>query len=328
MRFALACAFAASWIGAPAPAQEPYRLGPDSEPHQGVPQGQLIGPTALTSKIYPDTTRDYWIYVPAQYDASKPASLMVFFDGHAFIGPKGDFRIPTVFDNLIYRREMPVTIAVFINPGHTAAQKEATDADWGDGSTNRRVEYNALDDKYSKLIVDELLPAVKAKYNISDDPNQHAIAGSSSGAICAFTVAWHRPDAFHKVVSTIGSFTNIMGGHAYPDIIRAAEAKPIRIFLQDGANDNRGVRRGGNYDPKWDWYAQNRKMVEALTAKKYDVDYCWGVGGHSGKHGGSIMPEMLRWLWRDHPRPDDPKDPKDRGVLVPAGEPKAAAPAQ
>src|SRR5262249_10912596 len=159
----------------------------DSEPHEGVPQGKVIGPTALKSSVYPNTTRDFWLYVPAQYDASRPACLMIFFDGHAYVGLKGTYRIPYVFDNLIYRREMPVTIVVPINPGHTSEQKEATDADWGDRTTNRRVEYNALDDKYSKLVVDELLPVLKKEYNISDDPENRAISGASSGAICAFT---------------------------------------------------------------------------------------------------------------------------------------------
>ena len=308
-----------------APPDDVYRLGPDSEPHEGVPQGKVIGPTALTSNVYPGTTRDYWIYVPAQYDASRPACLMVFFDGHAYVGLKGSYRIPYVFDNLIYRREMPVTIGVFINPGHGPDQKEATDADWGDGSTNRRVEYNALDDKYSKLIVDELLPVLNKQYNISTDPECRAISGASSGAICAFTVAWHRPDQFRKVISTIGSFTNIMGGHVYPDLIRKSDPRPIRIFLQDGVNDNRGIRRGGNYDPTRDWHAQNIKMVEALAEKKYDVNYTWGIGTHSSKQGGAIMPEMLRWLWRDYPRKDDPKDPSNRALLVPDDAKPASA---
>ena len=159
-----------------APPDDTYRLGPDSEPHEGVPHGKVIGPTALPSKVYPNTTRNYWVYVPAHYDASKPACLMIFFDGHAYVGQKGNYRIPYVFDNLIYHREMPVTIGVFINPGHTATQKEASDSDWGDGTTNRRVEYNALNDKYSKLIVDELLPVLKKDYKISDDPENRAVA--------------------------------------------------------------------------------------------------------------------------------------------------------
>jgi len=308
-----------------APPDDAYRLGPDSEPQEGVPQGKVIGPSALPSNVYPNTTRDYWVYVPAQYDASKPACLMVFFDGHAYVGLKGNYRIPHVFDNLIYRREMPVTIGVFINPGHGADQNEASDADWGDRTTNRRVEYNALDDKYSKLIVDELLPVLRKEFNISNDPESRAISGASSGAICAFTVAWHRPDQFRKVISTIGSFTNIMGGHVYPGLIRQSDRKPIRIFLQDGVNDNRGLRRDGNYDPTRDWHAQNIKMVEALTEKEYDVNYVWGIGTHSNKQGGAIMPEMLRWLWRDYPRKDDPKDPSNRSLLVPDDATKAAS---
>ena len=305
--------------GLAASIDDVYLLGPDSAPHPGVPQGKVIGPATLASSVFPDTTRNYWVYVPAQYHASRPACLMIFQDGHAFVSLSGDYRIPYVFDNLIYRREMPVTIGVFINPGHTAQQKEASDRDWGDGTTNRRVEYNALSGKYAKLIIDELLAELKKQYNISGNPDDHAIAGASSGAICAFTVAWQRPDEFHKVISTIGSFTNIMGGHIYPDLVRQSEPKPIRVFLQDGVNDNRGMRgRGGDrrYDPNWDWHAQNIRMVQALTEKKYDVNYTWGIGTHSNKQGGAIMPEMLRWLWRDYPRKDDPKDASDRGLFV------------
>ncbi len=310
-------------LAAAGPTDDVYLLGPDSAPHPGVPQGKINGPTTLPSKVYPDTTRNYWVYVPAQYDAAKPACLMIFQDGHAFLGANGSYRIPYVFDNLIYRREMPVTIAVFINPGHTAAQKEASDSDWGDGTTNRRVEYNALDNKYSKLIIDELLPELAKSYTISTNSDDRAIAGASSGAICAFTVAWQRPDQFRKVISTIGSFTNIMGGHVYPDLIRKTEHRPIRVFLQDGLNDNRGTRGKGKdvkYDPAWDWHAQNIKMAEALTEKNYDLNYTWGLGTHSNKQGGAIMPEMLRWLWRDYPRVDDPHDAKDRSFLVPAND--------
>lgn len=317
-------------IAVAAPTDDVYKLGPDSEQQEGVPHGKLVGPLTLASAVYPNTTRNYWVYVPAQYDAAKPACLMIFQDGHAFIGPGGDYRIPNVFDNLIYRREMPVTLGVFINPGRNPDQEEATDKEWGDRTNNRRVEYNALDDKYSRLIIDELLPELRKSYSISDDPNDRAIAGASSGAICAFTVAWQRPDQFRKVISTIGSFTNIMGGHVYPDLVAQSEKKPIRIFLQDGVNDLRGVRGRGEsraYDPKWDWHAQNIKMARALTEKGYDLNYCWGIGTHSNKQGGAMMPEMLRWLWRDYPRPDDPSNDADRTLLTPAIKPADAAPA-
>jgi enterochelin esterase family protein len=317
-RLALHCFAALAGLSlTAAPTDNVYRLGPDSLPQEGVPQGKVIGPLTLPSRVFTNTTRHYWVYVPAQYDPKTPAALMIFQDGHAFVNTNGDYRIPFVFDNLIHRREMPVTLGVFINPGHTPEQKESSSADWGDRINNRPTEYNELNDNYAKLIVDELLPALKRDYNLSDNPEDRAIAGASSGAICAWTVAWHRPDQFRKVISTIGSFTNIRGGHRYPEMVRQTDRKPIRIFLQDGLNDNRGKRRDGTYDPQWDWHTQNRLMVEALTARGYDVNYCWGIGTHSNKQGGAMMPEMLRWLWRDYPRPDNPQDEGNRGLRGP-----------
>jgi enterochelin esterase-like enzyme len=300
-----------------------YKLGPDSMPQEGVPQGKVTEWVQLPSEAYPGTLHDYCVYVPAQYDGRTPASLMIFQDGQAFLRATGDYRVPIVFDNLIYRREMPVTIAVFINPGRRPDQPVASASDWGDRSTNRPQEYNSLDDKYARVIVDELLPVLNKQYKISSKPEDRGIGGASSGAIAAFTVAWHRPDQFSKVLSTIGSFVNLRGGHVYPDRIRETARKPIRIYLQDGANDNRGMRGEGaaaKYNAERDWYAQNRKMVAALTEKGYDVNYSWGIGSHSGKHGGAIFPDMLRWLWRDHPRPDDPLDPSNRGPLEPGAK--------
>jgi enterochelin esterase-like enzyme len=296
---------AASLTGAP--TDDIYKLGPDSLPQAGVPQGKVTAWEQLPSLAYPGTLHDFCVYVPAQYDPAAPASLMIFQDGQAWLRPDGDYRVPVVFDNLIYRREMPVTIAVFINPGRTAEQPEASQNDWGDRSSNRPQEYNALDDKYARVIVDELLPVLKGRYHVSNNPDDRAIGGASSGAIAAFTVAWHRPDQFRKVLSTIGSYTNLRGGHVYPDLIRQTERKPLRIFLQDSVNDNRGIRRQdptAAYNPERDWYAQNRKMAAALTEKDYDLNYTWGIGTHSNKQGGAILPEMLRWLWRDYPRPE------------------------
>jgi enterochelin esterase family protein len=312
-----------------APADDVYVLGPDSEAHPGVPQGKVTAWEKLPSQAYPGTLHDFCVYVPAQYDPSVPASLMIFQDGHAWLNPAGEIRATNVFDNLIYRREMPVTIAVFINPGRRPDQPEATQNEWGDKTTNRPQEYNALDDKYAKVIVDELLPALDGRYNISKNPDDRAIGGASSGAIAAFTVAWQRPGAFHKVLSTIGSFTNIRGGDAYPDLIRAAERKPIRVFLLDGVNDNRGVRHGaasGTYDPRRDWHAQNIRMLAALTEKGYDVNYCWGIGTHNNRQAGADLPDMLRWLWRDYPRVDDPHDAGNRGLFGAGAAPGAAVP--
>ncbi|HEV7867649.1 MAG TPA: alpha/beta hydrolase-fold protein [Chthoniobacteraceae bacterium] len=314
-----------------APTDDVYRLGPDSEQQPGVPQGKVSEWMQLPSEAYPGTLHDYCVYVPAQYDAAKPAALMIFQDGQAWVRTTGDYRTPFVLDNLIYRREIPVMIAVFINPGRKPDQPEASAKEWGDRSSNRPQEYNALDDKYAKVITDELLPVLSKQYNISPNPEDRGIGGASSGAIAAFTVAWHRPDQFRKVLSTIGSFTNIRGGHVYPELIRSTEKKPIRIFLQDGVNDNRGLRGQGEtatYDAERDWHAQNRKMVAALTEKGYDVNFTWGIGTHSNKQSGAILPEMLRWLWRDYPRPDDARDMSNRTLFVPTGAAAAAPAAQ
>ena len=167
------------------------------------------------------------------------------------------------------------------------------------------------------MICDELLPVITKQYNISPDPDMHAIAGTSSGAIAAFTVAWERPDQFHKVLSIVGSFVNLRGGHVYPEKILASDRKPIRAFFVDGVNDNRALR-GNDYDAERDWHLQNVRLVEALTKKGYDVNYTWGIGLHGQKQGGAAMPEMMRWLWRDYPRSYDPHDQVERSFRGPA----------
>jgi enterochelin esterase-like enzyme len=302
-----------------------YKLGPDSLVQEGVPQGKLVGPSVLPCQAYPGTQHTYWVFVPAQYDAAKPASLMIFQDGQAFIDPNGSVRAPNVLNNLIYRHELPVMLAVFINPGRRPDQPEPTPREWGDRTTNRPTEYNSLDDKYARVICDELLPVLSKEYNISQDPNQHGIGGASSGAIAAFTVAWERPDQFRKVLSIVGSFTNLRGGHVYPEKVRENPKKPIRVFFQDGRNDNRGQGRGGNYNPERDWFLQNVRLVQAMEEKGYEVNYAWGIGLHGQKQGGAIMPDMLRWLWRDHGVSTDPNDKVERsfnGVTASSESPK------
>ncbi|MDE3166117.1 MAG: esterase family protein, partial [Acidobacteriota bacterium] len=281
----LACAAAAQPQPAAPALQFPanpdafYHLGPDSLPQEGVPKGEIRGPFTLPSNAYPGTQHTYWVYVPAQYNPKEPASLMVFQDGQAYLAPEGDVRAYNVLDNLIYRRELPVMIAVFINPGRRPDQPEPNLHEWGDRTTNRPTEYNTLDDKYASVVCDELLPAVYKDYNISKDRERHGIGGASSGAIAAFTVAWQRTDQFSKVLSIVGSFTNLRGGDQYPDLIRKSEKKAIRIFLQDGRNDNRALSPdGARYDERRDWFLQNTRMMQALTEKGYDVNYVFGIG--------------------------------------------------
>ena len=217
-------------------AQE-YKLGPDSQRQTGVPQGKVTK-YSWTSKIYPGTTRDYWVYVPAQYKPDTPAATMVFQDGASYVSEDGSWRVPIVFDNLIQRGEMPVTIGVLIDPGVLPSLSPNDPP-----RANRSFEYDAITDRYSRLVLDEILPEVAKSYNLSSDPDQRAIGGSSSGAICAFTVAWQRPDAFHRVLSFVGSYTNLRGGMIYPYLIRATEPKPIRVFSAGRVERSEYLRR-------------------------------------------------------------------------------------
>ena len=295
-----------------------YRLGPDSLPQDGVPKGEIRGPfVLLNSPAYPGTQHTYWVYVPAQYDPKVPAALMVFQDGHAFKDEKGDLRAQNVMDNLIYRHEIPVMLGVFINPGRTPQQPEPPEGGWGDQTVNRPTEYNSLDDRYARVVCEELLPALQKDYNISKDPEMRGIGGSSSGAIAAFTVAWERPNEFRKVLSNVGSFTNLRGGYVYPEKVLESKKKPIRVFLCDGRNDNRALRADGQYDEKRDWFYQNVRLMKALTQKGYDVNYSWGMNLHGQKFGGQIMPDMMRWLWRDAPASTDPKNMTERAFRQP-----------
>jgi enterochelin esterase family protein len=313
------CALIGQAATPPANPDLHYQLGPDSLPREGVPRGEVRGPFTLPSEAYPGTQHTYWVYVPAQYDPGVAASLMIFNDGQAFKNMDGDLRAPNVLDNLIYRREIPVMLAVFINPGRRPDQPEPTPQEWGDRTTNRPTEYNSLDDKYARVIVNELMPALYKDYNVSKDPDRHGIGGASSGAIAAFTVAWERPNEFRKVLSMIGSFTNLRGGHAYADIVRKTDRKPLRVYLQDGRNDNRGRGRdeAAPYDETRDWFLQNVKLMQALSEKGYDLNYTWGIGRHGQKQAGAIMPDMMRWLWRDHAVSTDPANMVERSFNEP-----------
>lgn len=298
-RFTTLTAMSLAGASLPGKAQEGqpqnYQLGVDSLPQEGVPQGKLEGPFLFKSRVFAGTVRKYWMHVPARYEASQPAAVLVFQDGQRALNPRGVVRAPTVMDNLIHRKEMPVTLGLFVTPGHRAdVYPESLGFSNPD---NRSVEYDSLGDAYARLIVDELLPEVGKRYNLTKDPAGRAIGGFSSGAIAAFTVAWERPNEFRKVISAIGSFTNLRGGHVYPELVRRSERKPIRIFLQEGLYDN---RRPDN--PERDWYLQNMAMIAALQEKGYDLKYTIGEGGHSDNHGGAILPDILRWLWRDYPK--------------------------
>ena len=261
---------------------EVYETHPDSREHHGVPRGVLKQMPSWESKIFNGTRRDWWVYVPAQYRPENPAAVMVFQDG---AGPK-DF-VPTVFDNLIAKGVMPVTVGIFIQPGV-----------FKDGKPNRSFEYDTLSDQYARFLLEEIMPEVEKAVTLRHDAASRAISGISSGGICAFTVAWERPNEFSKVLSWVGSFTNIQsgqtlreGGHNYAALIRRTPKKPIRVFLQDGANDLDNM--AGN------WPLANQTMAKSLAFANYDYRFEYGQGFHSNRHGRAILPDSLTWLWRD-----------------------------
>ena len=259
----------------------------DHRENPTVPHGTVTQMPPWESKIFEGTIRDWWVYVPAQYKAEKPAAVMVFQDGKGYVSTKGNWRVPIVFDNLIARGEMPATIAILIDPG-----QDKTKAKVNGKSSNRSLEYDSLGDRYARFLLEEILPDVSKQWKLTDDPERRAICGASSGAICAFTVAWERPDQFRKVLSTIGTYTNIRGGNAYPSLIRKTERKPLRVFLADTSGDL--DNQFGN------WPLANKQMDAALRYMNYDVRFDFAEGySHSSLHGGSIFPEALKWLWRD-----------------------------
>lgn len=266
-----------------------YTLGTDSQRQPDVPRGTVTQHNWV-STIYPGTTRDYWIYVPVQYDPARPARVMIFQDGGGMVNETGGWRVPIVLDNLIHKGELPVIIGLFINPGVLPASSDAEQSRF-----NRSYEYDALGDRYARFLIDEMLPELARHYSISKNPNDYAIAGSSSGGMAAFNAAWNRPDAFRRVVSFIGSYTNLRGADSLASLVRKTEPKPLRIFLQDGSKDQDTY--SGN------WFLGNQTLFSALQYAGYDSTLVVGTEGHNAKHGGAILPDALRWAWRNYPQP-------------------------
>jgi enterochelin esterase family protein len=258
----------------------------ESKANPDTPKGRLEKFLFENSQVFPGTLRTVTVYVPAQYQAGQEAALMIWQDGTRHADPVGSLRVPVVLDNLIHSGAMPVTIGVFIDPGRSPKQKE------GDKAFNRSKEYDSLGPDYARFLLEEILPEVEKRYALKfrTDPGSRAIAGGSSGGICAFTAAWERPDQFGKVLSWVGSFVDLRGGHVYPSLVRLSEPKPVRVYLMDGTNDLDNA--AGN------WPLANRQMEAALKYSGWDYRMDWTECFHGSKGMISRLPEALRWLWR------------------------------
>jgi gluconolactonase len=288
-----------------------YSLGADSQPQPGVPKGTLTRHVLAPGQFFPGTPHDYQVYVPAQYDPSRPIASMIFLDGSGYAG--NNVRVPVVLDNLIARRDVPPMIAIFVDPGVMPAR--SADAQ---NRYERIFEYDSLTPRFANFLIDELIPEVAKSYNLSTDANDHGIAGISTGGVGAFVAAWNRPDQFRRVITWVGSFGNFRGADRLPGLIRRTEPRPIRVFMQTGRQDL--VNYAGS------WYLENPAMAAALEFAGNDVKIELGEDGHSNRHGASILPETLRWLWRDYPQPVTVREPQPgagRGIfaqLVPRRE--------
>jgi gluconolactonase len=290
---------------APLPAQD-YSLGPDSQPRDGVPKGTVTRLKLEPGKFYPGTPHNYAIYVPANYDAGKPTPFMIFLDGSGSLN--NSVRVPVVFDNLIASHDLPPLIGIFVDPGTLPAVSESAQ-----NRFERVFEYDSLSDRYARFLLEDLIPEVGKKYNLSKDPNDRALSGVSTGAVGAFMAAWNRPDQFHRVLSFIGTFVAMKGADGLPALIRKTEPKPIRIFLQDGKNDHVVPSEPYGTFYAGSWPINNQVMFEAFQSAGYDVKLVIGEEGHNMKQGAAIMPEALRWLWRGYPSPIAAGEPADMG---------------
>jgi sugar lactone lactonase YvrE len=281
-----------------------YSLGPDSQPHADVPHGTVTRHTLAPGKFFPGTPHNYQVYVPAQYEPSRPAAYMIFLDGNGYAGDA--VRVPVVLDNLIARHELPPMLAVFLDPGVMPAL-----SDQAQNRYERIFEYDSLTPRFANFLIGELVPEIAGSYNLSKDPNDHGVAGLSTGGVGAFVAAWNRPDQFRRVITWIGSFGNFRGADRLPGLIRRTEPRPIRVFMQTGRQDL--VNYAGS------WYLENPRMAAALEFSGNDVRIELGEDGHSNRHGASILGETLRWLWRDYPQPiavGTPQPGAGRGIFA------------
>ncbi|HUE21465.1 MAG TPA: alpha/beta hydrolase-fold protein [Bryobacteraceae bacterium] len=269
------------------PRRDVAGYNPDSYPKPGVPKGTLSGKHTIASKIYDGSTGDYWVYVSPGVDPARPAPLMVWQDGQGLVN--GDFsalRLFTVTENLVAQKLIPPMIHVMISPGT--------------GPRMRSIQYDTVSDRFGRYLLEEVLPEVEKTYKLRADGYSRGIAGESSGAICALNVAWHFPEKFSRVHSTIGSYTALQwhpeehldGANVYPFLIRKESRKNIRIWQSDGMDDIEN--QFGS------WPLQAVELANSLKMQSYDFHFRFGEAAHDSAQAALDLPESLAWLWRGY----------------------------
>jgi enterochelin esterase family protein len=286
----------------------------DSYPQPGVREGKLTGPMVHESKIYPGMKSNYWYYVPAQWDGATPLAVQIWGDGQLYVKRMTNYRVLEALDNLTQQKKIPPMVNIFIQPG-TVEQRAM-----------RSIEYDSVNDTYARFLLEEILPEVGKQVKLRGDGYSRAMVGESSGGICAFNAAWFRPGEISRVLSWIGSFAALqpsaaepVGGAAYPIMVRREPKRNIRVWMQDGAEDQENPRAGS-------WPLANLTLANSLKLKAYDYHFSFGVGTHNQAQGSAELPESLIWLWRDYdpaktsqefvPEPDEKDKPLWRVVTL------------
>jgi enterochelin esterase family protein len=262
--------------------------GPDSYAQPGVPTGKVSEKITLESKVYPGMTANVWYWTPAQYDGSTPLPVQIWGDGQFYVEHPADYRVFEVLDNLIAQKKIPPMVNVFIQPGMAGTR------------ALRSVEYDTVNDAYARYLTEEILPEIEKHVKLRHDAYSRSMVGESSGGICAFNAAFLKPDQFARVLSWIGSFSALqvsdaepVGGKVYPLRVRREPKRNIRVWLQDGAEDQENPRAGS-------WPLANLELANSLKLKGYDYHFSFGPGTHNQAQGKAELPQSLIWLWRDY----------------------------
>ena len=273
--------------GKPLGAYEVAAYNPAAYPLPGVRRGVLSEKKTHTSAVYPGMKANYWVYANAGIDTVNGAPLMVWQDGETIVGNADllRLRLQIVSDNLVARGIVPPMVHVLIQPGEG-------------GTKMRSIQYDTVSGTYGKYLLEEILPDVEKVYKLRRDAYSRAIAGASSGAICAFNVAWYYPEQFSRVLSHIGSYTALQwrpeehldGGYIVPFRVNREAKKNLRVWLSDGADD--GESRAGS------WPLNNIALANALKLRGYDFHFRFGTSMHAIAQGAMDLPESLAWLWR------------------------------
>jgi len=263
-------------------------FGPDSYPQPGSPQ-KVTGPLVIESKIYPEMKANVWYYVPAQWDGATPLAVQIWGDGQMYVQRPGNLRVLDALDNLTAQKRIPLMVNIFIQPGTAAGKPQM-----------RSIEYDTVDDTYARYLLEEILPEIGKSVKLRADGYSRAMVGESSGGICAFNAAFLKPGEFSRVLSWIGSFAALQtsaahpaGGAEYPIMARREPKRNIRVWLQDGAEDQENPRAGS-------WPLANIHLANSLKLKGYDYHFSFGSGNHNQNQGAAELPESLTWLWRDY----------------------------